>query len=309
MIFTMIYSCKKDNDEVIEKAVCGSCQMEVEMRRVSNELNRFDSIIINLYEKINDEPKFVLKEIEKIEYQLNSETDSLKIKDNKVSLVTNLKIETLYRMGEYQKSINEIEHSAKLSQRRFDGEINYSENDFIHLACNYVKLKDFEKAKELLSKAGVGWYITNFINANFYEVIGNKEMAIKKYEEIVSDISMDHYYHYRHSKIRLLELKKSNPKLLTELFYPSDRSDAKITVSDNGIRNKVFDTIWSIPECKNCGSVSVFKEPRESSRYWMKAKSKKIIYNFLVDTLSFEIFYLDTINKKEIPLSEWRKGN
>lgn len=73
----------------------------------------------------------------------------------------------------------------------------------------------------------------------------------------------------------------------------------------------MFDTIFKLPECRNCGSVSVHKQPNQlnSSKYWFKANLKggKVAnYDFLIDTLTFEILVFDTISKTGTPLTEWR---
>ena len=290
------------------KEVCGSCHLEEEFKMVSIELEKFDSIIIGLYNQIETSPDSVIAETEKIINNVNNSSDTLHIYPNKLLRLHNLRVETFYRMGKYEKSIEEILNFNKNERDNF-----LDSNDYIHLACNYVKLGDYDKAKEYLSQAGIGWYITEFINANFLEVIGEKDSAILKYEEIVSNILRDHYYHYKHSKKRLIELKKENPKLLTELYFPTNRPDAVITISDNGIRSKMFDTIFKLPECKNCSSVSVYKQPNQlkSSNYWFKVfhkGNKTAKYDFLIDTLTFEIMVFDTISKTKTPLSVWRNN-
>ena len=300
-----LLSCS-NKDSKVKDAICGSCHLEEEFKKVSIELEKFDSIIIGLYNQIETSPDYVILETQRILNDVNNSPDTLLIKSNKLYRLNDLRVETYYRMGEYKKSIEEIKNFSKYENDNFLGESHY-----IQLACNYVKLKDLKKAEEYLSQAGKGWYITEYINANFYEVLGEKELAIKKYEEIESDILMDHYYHYKHAQKRLIELNKPNPKLLTELFFPTDRPDAEITISDKGIRKKMFDTIYKLPECKNCSSVSVFKQPNQlkSSKYWFKAfhKGSKVAkYDFLIDTLTFEIMVYDTISKTKTPISVWR---
>lgn len=308
----IILSSCSDKKSVQLETVCGSCHLEEEFRKISIEMDEFHSILIGLYNQIETNPNFVISESEKLINQLNQLPDPLNLLQNKLSDIINLRVETFYKMGEYEKSINEIEKMVQFKKEEYGYEEKYyGANNLIHLACNYVKLGDYDKAKEYLSQPGIGWYITEFINANFLEVIGEKDSAILKYEEIVSDILRDHYYHYKHSKKRLIELKKENPKLLTELFFPTDRPDAEITITDNGIRSKMFDTIFKLPECRNCGSVSVHKQPNQlnSSKYWFKANLKggKVAnYDFLIDTLTFEILVFDTISKTGTPLTEWR---
>jgi hypothetical protein len=58
----------------------------------------------------------------------------------------------------------------------------------------------------------------------------------------------------------------------------------------------------------------VYKEPVEtnSANYWIKVghdNGSNMVsqFNFFVDTLTYEIRYLDTKSDKQLTLTEWRK--
>jgi len=156
-----------------------------------------------------------------------------------------------------------------------------------------------------------GYYITDYVKANYLEVIGEKEKALEAYLEIKSNKSMDHYHHYRFALKRIDELSKSEPILLDELFYPSLRSDKEICITDNKTRTKIFDIISALPEIKSLDkpyAMYIYQEPEEtkSSNYWIKVNSQ---YDFFVDTSSFVVTYFDKNNDEQISLTKWRKKN
>jgi len=182
------------------------------------------------------------------------------------------------------------------------------------LACNYVKLKDFKIAKQYLDSAGRGWYITEFVWATYFEVTEKKDEAIKAYREILKQHGHDHYQFYKDAQERVNELMAQNPKLLTELFYPSDRPDNEICKTDNERRAKIFELISSLPEVKNCEgceTVFIYQEPKhtKSGKYWVKVGHDDGVsmvsqFNFFVDTLTYEVTYLDTKTGKQFPLAD-----
>ncbi len=308
-------SCKNSTQK--DEAICLSCDAEEEMQRASDELDKFDKIIIRYYNQIETNPTEVIKQTEILVKKVKTESDPNNVKWNKFGSLFELRAETYYKSGEYQNSINEIYNDEKNNQESLGGKFSFSSQDCIHLACNYVKLKDYKKAKLYLDSAGLGWYICDYVNANYYEVIGQKNKALQAYIEIKNDKSIDHYDYYQEALKRIVELSNPNPILLDELFYPSARSDNPICKTDNDRRTKIFDLINELPEvksCKSCDVVSIYKEPKEtnSSNYWIKVghdNGSNFVsqFNFFVDTLTFEIKYLDTKTDKELTLNEWRK--
>lgn len=295
-----------------------SCDAEDEMQRASDELDKFDKVIIGYYNTINNNPRKVISETQELIDKVKTEADPNNVKWNKLGSLFELRAETFYRIGEYENSIKEIYNDEQNNVETLKGEFSFSSQDCIHLACNYAKLKDYGKTKTFIDSAGRGWYIVDFINANYYELIGDKDKALKAYLQIKNDKSIDHYEYYQDALKRIAELNKPKPKLLDELFYPSARSDNEICKTDNARRDSVFKIVYDLPEVKACAScdvVSIYKEPDEtnSSNYWIKVghdngSSLVSQFNFYVDTLTYEIKYLDTQTDKILTLEEWRKS-
>ena len=311
-ILALIVSCKNsdNNQKKHDGNICLSCDHEEEMQRISEELDKFDSLILNLYNQININPNNIITISDKLVEKIKSEKDPDNLRWNKLGSLYSLQAETYYKLGEYKKSITSILNNAKNTQENLGGDLYFSDNLSIQLACNYVKLNDFKKAENYLNKASKGYFITDYIFANYYEVLGNKTKALKAYNDILKEDDHDHYFYYIEAQKRFNELSKPNPILLKELFYPSDRPDNEICKTDNERRTKIFDLIRNLPELKNnIFSVGVYKEPKHTNgKYWIDVtkKDNSIIY-FSVDTTNLKIKYLDIKNNQEIRLEDWGK--
>jgi len=308
-------NCKNPTQK--DEAVCVNCDLEEEMERASDELDKFDKVIVGFYNQIETNPNKIINETQLLIQKVKAEADPYNVRWNKLGFLYDLRAETYYKMGEFSKSIEEIYNSEKNNQETLGGKFSLGGSDCIHLACNYVKLQDYNKARQFIDSAGRGWYITDYILANYYEVIGNKEQAIKTYQDILAQDEHDHYFFYKDAQIRVSELSKQNPKLLTELFYPSVRPDNEICKTDNERRTKIFDLINNLVEvknCKSCNVVSIYQEPKhtKSSKYWVKVghyNGTNLVsrFNFFVDTLTYKITCLDTKTDLQLTLDEWRR--
>jgi tetratricopeptide (TPR) repeat protein len=294
-----------------------SCDKEEEMQRVFAELDQFEKVIIGgFYNEIETNPNKIIKETELLIKKVKTDPDPDNIKWNKLAYLYDLRAETFYNSGRHKHSIEEIYKAAGNYQEWFGGEFSFNDNQYIHLACNYVKLKDYKKAKVYLDSADKRFYTTDVIWGNYYEVIGSKEQALKAYNQILIRDEDDQRFYYKDVQKRVAELKKTNPRLLTELFYPSDRPDEGLLDSEDKRRNKIFDLIGNLPEvksCKECG-ISIYKEPKQtqSSKYWIKVgpdNGANLVsqFNFFVDSSTYEITFLDTKTDQEIRLEDWRK--
>lgn len=208
----------------------GCSGVEEEMEQTTKELNKFEKLIVSYYNSIENNPKKIIIETDSLIQKVKTEADPYNIRWNKLMALYNLRAETFYKTGDYQKSIYEILEDSKNNQETLGGKFYIGDNSSIHLACNYVKLEDYEKAELYLNNASRGWYITDFIIANFNEVIGNKTKAINTYQEIIKEEDMNHYLHYQWSKNRLINIKSVNYKPLTELYYPSNKPNEEITI-------------------------------------------------------------------------------
>lgn len=313
--FFALVSCNNSTHK--DAAILPSNNSQEELGKAGNELEKFDKIIIGYYNQIEINASYVIRQTDNLIRKVTSEPDSNNVRWNKLGSLFDLRAETFYKNGEYQNSIKEIYKAAKNNQESLGGEFSFGTEGYIHLACNYVKLNDFPKAKSYLDSAGRILYIANYVNANYYEVVGNRMKALQAYNAIKNDKSINHYYYYQDALKRIEELNKPSPKLLHELFYPSSRSDNPICKDDNERRDKIFDLINDLPEvkaCKTCNLVSIYKEPDEtnSSNYWVKVghdNSSNLVsqFNFFVDTLTYEIKFFDTKTDKLLTLPDWRK--
>jgi hypothetical protein len=313
--FFALASCNNSTHK--ETAVSTHYDAHLELEKASEELNKFDKVIIGYYNQIETDATDVITQTDNLIKKVTSETDSNEVRWNKLGSLFDLRAETFYKKGDFKSSIKEIYKAAKNNQENFGGKLSFGPEDCIHLACNYVKLNDFPKAKAYLDSAGRGSYIADYVNANYYEVVGNKTKALQAYIEIKNNKSIAHYYYYQGALKCIEELNKPAPKLLNEIFYPSARSDNPICKDDNERRTKIFELINDLPEvkaCKNCDVVSIYKEPDEtnSSKYWVKVGHKNASvsvskFDFFVDTLTYEIQYYDTKTDRLLTLPVWRK--
>ena len=302
--------CRNSGSE--EKVLCLSCDVEEEMQKAGIELQRFDQQIIDLYIQAQANPQGVISKTHMLIQKIKAETDSNNVRRNKLALIRDLRIETFYRMKQYQQSIAEINEAPKYNLEDF----SLGDGDYVHLACNYVKLKDFKKARQCLDRVSKNWYNTDFIWANYNEVIGNRAEAISGYRAILEHDDYDHYFYFKDAQQRAEQLSKPGAILLTELFYPSDRPDNEICKTDNLTRNKIFemiDTLAEVKACRECNGLSIYQEPKQtkSSKYWIKVISDHdgnsiTKFNFFVDTATFYIIYLDMNSNRQLTLGEWR---
>jgi len=300
-----------------DKAICLSCDAEEKMLKATDELDKFEEVLIGFYDQIKTNPGEVISKTEVLLEKVTTEPDSNNVRSNKLRYLYELRAETFYKSGKFQQSIEEIYKIEKNYQETLGGRFSFGQKECIHLACNYIKLGDYSKAKKYIDSAGNGYYIADFILANYFEVIRNKELALNVYNQILAQEEHDHYYYYQDAKKRVVELRKKNPDLLTELFYPSDRPDDEVCNADNERRTKIFDLISNLPEvenCKGCDVVSVYQDARhaKSGKYWIKVghdNGTNLVsqFNFFVDTLTYKVTFLDTETGEEIDLDVLRK--
>lgn len=311
-----IFGCKNTNKELSEEKE--HWKVHYQMDIMEKELEEFDSLLIKYYNQSDTEPNPVIDETQKLIKKINLDPDPNNVRRNKLNSLYELRAEVFYKMGLFQNSINEILLGIKNDSLTI-GINSLGSDDCIHLACNYVKLREYAKAKNFIDSLSKGYYLYNYILANFYEVQEKKEQALKVYTEIVKEKERDNYVYYSLAIQRLEELNKTKPKpkLLTELYYQTSRPDFEICKSDNVRIMKILSLIGSLPEykaCKNCQQISVYKKPREinSSCYWIisgynDGNENNAELNFLVDTLTFEIKFLDINTHRQLTLNEWRK--
>ena len=120
--------------------------------------------------------------------------------------------ETLYDNDSIIRALNRFELSESISivSPRSQG----------NKAGCYIKMEDYATAMKLLKSAAevnhsYKWYI-----GNLYEVMNNKNLAVKEYNELHQKSPSV----YQYCLDRIKELEKDDPKQLTELIYRDRRN-------------------------------------------------------------------------------------
>lgn len=298
--FLLLISCK---DEVNTVFPLTDYDTEMEMERVSKEMQNFENVINKLYRESEKEPKKVLLKIDSLSKANEIEKDKYKsqIKENIAEDLRFFKAELLYNIGEYEKSIQVLKNDPN------------GYNDIsIALVCNYVKLKKFDKAKLILDSIP-NYTFNTFIYANFYENIGNKKEALNIYKTIQKDKGINHFVYYKLAVDRIKELEKDNPILLNSVYFQTGRPDFEVCDADNKNRTKIMKLISELPEVTNLvnwNSTEIFKAPKDNDKnyYWIKVSDDEgEKFNFFVYQKTFEIKYYEKKNETILSLEQWRK--
>ena len=308
LILATLYACGDKDTKVVSAKTQTQKeyheQIHDNLDKASEELNWFDNLLITLYKECEINPQRVIFKTDSILNSMSKESDSLHlgVKSNKIGYLHYLRGEIFYKIKQYKKSINEFKNETG----------QYNE---FPLACNYVKLKDFNVAKLYIDSINNLYYISDYVIGNFQEALGKKEEALTIYNKIKNDKSIKHYAYYELAINRIKELEKKNPILLDELYFPTGRPDFEICDDDSENRNRIFDTISTIKEvieCNTCGSTLIYESPQENDKnyYWVKVGpggGDKAIFNFFIYVNTFEVKYYDAKNNKLYSLEEWRK--
>ncbi|NJM80057.1 MAG: hypothetical protein HC854_11365 [Flavobacterium sp.] len=201
-----------------------------------------------------------------------------------------MKAELFYKLGKYEKSISEL----KLENCSFNERA-------VAIAANYVKLKEFDKAKSYVDSIGKGLYIYDYAFANYNESIGNRNEAYKIYSEIKKDKTIKHYAYYKLAVNRFEELEKSNPKLLNEIYFPTENPSFDIADSDNENITKIFNLMEKLPENQDWAGTEILESPQENDKnyYWVRVKTtENKEFNYYIYQETFEIKFFDPKKSK-----------
>jgi tetratricopeptide (TPR) repeat protein len=113
-----------------------------------------------------------------------------------------------YRIDSFNKAIDEFSLAG-------GKDIEISPKYLAARAGAYVKINQFEKAFEDLTKAAALNHQFLWNIGNYYEIIGQKDSAISMYRQLYK--KEENVYSY--CKDRIGQLEGRSPKLLTELIY------------------------------------------------------------------------------------------
>ena len=119
--------------------------------------------------------------------------------------------ETLYDNDSIKLALERFEMSESIS-------ISSPRSQTNKAGC-YVKMSDFDKAMELLNLASEANYDNKWYKGNLYEVMNNRENAIKEY----SELHQKNTTVYQYCSDRIKEIEKPNTELFTELVYRNRR--------------------------------------------------------------------------------------
>lgn len=311
LISLTIFSCKNvDSSSNSEEE--SHMKLHKEMDKVDAEYTKFQKQLSTFYIESEKKPDLIISKADSLLLVNKNEKDKYKsqIKGSIENQLHYLKAELYYKKGEYEKSIKELD---------FDDDYNFVIGDrACAYAANYLKLKQFDKAKAFVDSIRKGYYIYDYALANYNESVGNRNEAFKIYSNIKNDKTIKHYAYYKLALNRYEELKKDNPKLLNEIYFPTRNPNFVIADSDNKNRNKIFEMIKQIPEAKN-KSIWIFESPQINDKdyYWIKVgegeigksdKDFKTEMNFFIYPKNFEIKYYNEKEKKLLSIEDWRKG-
>lgn len=304
----LIFSCNKKEPKknIIVDEVEYKHHMEIhkEMDKIGNEHEKFNKELTNLYFNSEKNPDKIISKADSLLKLNEIEKDKYKsrIKETVKYQLHYLKAEIFYKKGEYQKSLHELSLDNKYGFIQGDKACAY--------ASNYVKLKQFEKAKSFVDSIGKSYYIYDYALANYYECIGNKTSAVKIYNEIKQDKSIKHYAYYKLAVNRLEKLKNSNSQLLNEIYFPTGNPNFEIADSDYENRNHIFKLMEKLPENQTWAGTEIIESPQENDKnyYWVKViNQQKKEFNYYIYEKTFEIKYFDVKQNKIMTLKEWRK--
>lgn len=174
---------------------------ELEMQKWDSIYDDFQNYEFKLYSDFHQNPKDVISKIDSL---LIVYKDDINIKAD----LHYFKAEVFYNFGNYKESIQELKFEDVTTPE-------------IGLACNYIKMREFEKAKVILEQLTKSDDFNNFIIANYYETIGRKDLAQNLYENIKSDQTLKRFFYYQLVLDRISELKKDKFKLLESIYFPT----------------------------------------------------------------------------------------
>jgi len=313
LIILIAIACNKPSNS--EESDAAHIELHRDMERASEEMRKFEGQLSRLYVEAEKDPESAMAKADSLLELNKKETDKykLQIKRSITDYLNFFRAELYYRGGNYNSSLKILLDKDRNTYGFINGD------DALAIAANYTRLKEHDKAKSFVDSIGKGWYIYDYALGNYYETIGDKKEALKVYYDIQKDKEIKHYAYYPLAVARINELEKSDANLLQEIYYPTGNPAFDIADSDNENRDRIFDMVMSMPECKNYG-VHIFQSPQTNDKdyYWIKVsnvdhdyvnsdKDYKAKYNFFIYPKNFEIKYYDVETGKLLSLEEWRK--
>lgn len=267
-------------------------------------MRKYDDYLIKLYKESQNNPETVIRKIDSLLITNKKEKGKYRsqIISNVESKLHYFKAELFYKIGKHKESIDELNFD---DDKTGDAAIAH--------AANFVKLKDFKKAKSFIDSIG-NWNGNYYALGNYYETIGDKTSALKTYKyNLEDDKSRKHFIYYIWTEKRVKALEKNEP-LLNEIFFPTGNPNfevCEICNIDNAKRVKITDLLTELPESQGWTATTIIESPYDTGRnyYWVKIEVGNKEFNYYVDQKNFTINYFNPKTRTLMTLKEWRKEN
>ena len=301
LILLTIISCKKANNSS-DQDERAHMKLHKEMDKVDQEYQKFEKVLIKLYSEAETNPEKVIIKADSLLEVNKSEKGKYRsqIRSNVESSLHRLKAELFYKLTKYSKSIIELETDNYISG-----------DDAAGFAANYIKLKDYKKAKSFVDKIGKGYYIYDYALGNYYESIGEKKAAMKIYDSIIRDKRIKHYAYYKLAVGRFEELQKNNSNLLNEIYFPTGNPSFEICDSDNENISKIMELMQNLPENQDWAATTILETPQlnDKNYYWVRVKNQRgKKFDYYIYQQTFQIKYFNPISKQLMTLEDWRRS-
>jgi hypothetical protein len=203
-----LIGCKNSNQKVSHSSYDDSShKQEREALKAFNELQK---VLDTLYSLSSVNSKNALLLADKY---IKLYTDTQKKRDfyaNEIEDLHYFKGEIFYQLAMYRESLNEFKSTPV--------------NGNLAIASNYMKLKMYDSAYIILAKESPGYYLYGYDWANYYEMIGKSDSAIKLYRNILAEewISNGNYEKLKNNTKTRLGLALSKREVLNDLYFPTN---------------------------------------------------------------------------------------
>ncbi len=204
-IFTILMTGCISKQESPQELVAEARKTFMEAQEISNANSlAWDNLIDSIY-KIADTNRTL--SFDKLDHLINYDNSLDKFKLSELHFV---KGDIYYRIDSFRNAVEEYTLATEPSKQGTPKELEAR-------AGAYIKLKQFDKAFSDLTTASKMNYEFLWSVGNYYEIINKKDSAIACYNRLYWRDSVN----CKEGKERVIELKKTNPKLLTELIFRS----------------------------------------------------------------------------------------
>ncbi len=211
ILFFLLWGCKNSTQQVSQAYHVDSSHIQ-EME-VEKAFPRFQKLLDSLYTISEKDSKQALLLANEFIIRYKDTIKKQGFNMSEIEDLHNLKGEIFYHLGMYKKSLDEFDQSG---------------ND-LGRASNYMKLKMHDSAYAILSEESSGYYLYDFEWANFYEMVGKPDSAIKLYKKMLKQkwIHNGNYERLKDKTSKRLNALLKNEEALTDLYFPTNNPKYK----------------------------------------------------------------------------------